>query len=82
VSARYQTKVSHELIEAWDTSLLPDGLRIVEIGPLDPASHDLWHVVTFDDDGAPEELNGKMVTPSFQRDLDGTVAIVGRDIDL
>jgi hypothetical protein len=80
MSARYTIRVSAELIEAWDTSLLPDGLRIVEIGPADPAFP--WRIVTFDDDSAPGELDGQMVTPLFRREADGTVAIVGRDLQL
>jgi len=78
VSARYTTKVSDELIEAWDTDLLPDGLRIVDIGPADPAVP--YRIVTFDDDGAPEELNGQMVTPLFQVQPDRTVVITGREV--
>jgi hypothetical protein len=78
MSARYMTKVSEELIEVWDTSLLPDGLRIVNIGPPDLATP--WRIVTFDDDGAPEELNGKMVTPLFQTQPDRTVIIIGREL--
>jgi hypothetical protein len=78
MSARYTTRVSEELIEAWDTSLLPEGLRIVEIGPPDP--FDPWRIVTFEDDGAPEELNGQMVTPLFQVQPDRSVVIVGREL--
>jgi hypothetical protein len=78
MAARYTTKVSSELIKAWDTSLLPEGLRIVAIGPPDPAVP--WQIVTFDDDDAPGELNGQMVTPLFRREADGTVTITGREL--
>ena len=78
MSARYTTKVSNELIEAWDTDLLPDGLRIVGIEPPDPANP--YRIVTFDDDGAPEELDGQMVTPLFRTQPGRTVIIVGRDV--
>lgn len=77
MSARYTIWVTHELIDAWDTSLLPDGLRIAEISPPDPAVP--WRIVTLDDDGAPGELNGQMVTPFFHQDIDGTVTITGRE---
>jgi len=85
MSARYMTKILHELIETWDVSLLPEGLRIVEIGAVNPASG--CHIVTFDDDGAPEDLNGKMVTPVFRSDLDPEtgvykVTITGRQVQL
>lgn len=78
MAARYTTKVSDALIEVGDTSLLPEGLRIVEIGPPDPAVP--WRIVTFDDDGAPDELNGLMVTPHFRVEPDRTVTVVGREL--
>lgn len=78
MSARYTTMVSDELIGAWDTSRLPEDLRIVEIGPPDPAKP-FWRIVTFDDDEAPEELNGQMVWLLFQVQPDRTVIIAGRE---
>lgn len=78
MSARYRTRVSEELIEAWDTRLLPDGLRIVEIGGPEPMSP--YRTVIFDDDGAPEELDGKLVTPLFRTQPDRSVIIVGREL--
>jgi hypothetical protein len=79
MAARYQTKVSEELIEAWDTSLLPEGLRIIEIAESDPACLP-YRIVTFEDDGAPGELDGKTVTPLFRMQPDRSVIIVGRDV--
>lgn len=79
MSARYQVDVSGELLQAWDTDLLPEGMRIVEIGDLDVVKR--THPVIFDDDGAPEELNGKIVYPWFQIDtVTRKVTIVGRDV--
>ena len=80
MTARYQTRLSEELITAWDTGLLPDGLRIVEVGPVEPP-YLPYRMVTFDDDGASEELNGKTVLPLFRIQADGSVAIVGRDVE-
>jgi hypothetical protein len=71
--------VSDELIEAWDTSLLPDGLKIVDIGAPEPTWPPGYCTVIFDDDGAPEELNGQLVMPLFQVQPDRSVIIVGRE---
>jgi hypothetical protein len=79
VTARYQVHVSDELVEAWDLSMLPVGMRLVEIGPLDVMTRS--RAATFDDDEAPEDLNGKTVYPLFQLDtVTGKVTIVGRGV--
>jgi hypothetical protein len=81
LSARYTAMVSDELTTAWDTSLLPEGLRvsgITECGP-DPA-YVHYRIVTFDDDDAPEELTGKRVNLTFRIQPDGKVVIAGRDV--
>jgi len=78
VSARYQVRVSDELLEAWDLSMLPAGMRLAEAGSLDVRT--CSHMVTFDDDEAPEELNGKIVYPLFRIDTaTRKVTIIGRD---
>ena len=80
MSARYRSVVSEELIEAWDTSLLPDGLRIVEMGdPEPPYPQSGWRTVIFDDAGAPEDLNGQLVMPLFRIQPGRSVIIVGRE---
>ena len=79
MSARYRTMVSEDLIEAWDMTLLPEGVRIVEIGEPDPA-RGFYRIVTFDDDGAPEELDGQMVFPLWGLDEDRKVTLLGREV--
>ncbi len=78
MSARYQVRVSDELLEAWDLSMLPAGMRLAEAGSLDART--CSHMVTFDDDEAPEELNGKLVRPGFQVMPGRSVRIVVRDV--
>jgi hypothetical protein len=79
VSARYTALVPEELIAAWDTSLLPAGLRVAEIAGVLPA-YLPYRIVTFEDDGAPEELEGKRVDLLFRVRPDGRVVIAGRDV--
>lgn len=65
MTARYWVLVSDELVLAIDPSLLPDGLRLSGhpagsgtcIVTPPPGTH--WH--QFEDDNAPDELDGKRV---------------------
>ena len=78
MSARYQARMSDDLLEVWDQTRLPEGMRVVEIGPFDCVTGS--HLVTFDDDEAPEELSGQMVYPLLRVQPNQSVIIVGRDV--
>ena len=58
VTATYWVQVADELLETMDPSLLPDGLRMTE-----PVIHAAYgtHWQQFEDDNAPDELDGKRV---------------------
>lgn len=62
MSARFYVYVSQELLDA-DTPWESAGLHLVEVGGFtDPGMR--WCL--FDDDNAPEDLNGKKVELTFE----------------
>jgi hypothetical protein len=86
---RYRTLVSDDLMAAIeaDDRQLPAGFRLVGRVDYTPTNLDRalgWppagmQLVEFDDDDAPPELAGHVVTPTFSRNnLDGTVTIMQR----
>lgn len=75
---RYRVLVAKEMLDGRKLDL-PDGFRFVEVGPLD--GRGVSHIVTVEDDGAPESLAGRLVEPAFHRDYETeTVTIVERRV--
>lgn len=69
MSARYYTKVADELMEQIRRpGILPKGLRLIaELHPIDDGNQ-RWTLVEFEDDGAPEWMAGKVVSPVISRE--------------
>ena len=67
---RYFTKVENGLMEhIRRPGVLPSELRLVaEYGPVDNGAGE-WTLVEFDDDGAPEWMAGRLVTPTISREV-------------
>jgi hypothetical protein len=78
VSARYQVTVDLDTVAALDTSVLPAGLRIVEIS--EPDWRTFGHLVTFDDDEAPDGTEGSQVSLMLRITPARKVAIASRHI--
>jgi len=75
----YRVPVADDLLlerDAWNSV---KGFRLVSVdGPW--PSHRGVTICTFEDDGAPAELEGKLVEPVIKREEDGTVRIIERSV--
>ena len=76
----YRVPVADPLLLERDAWPPVDGFRLVSVdGPW--LSHPDVTICTFEDDGAPPDLEGKLVEPVFQRnDETGTVTIISRAV--
>ena len=73
---RYRVPVSDALLAERPWAPV-EGFRLVSVnGPWD--FHPDVTICTFDDDGAPADLEGKLVEPVLRRDGHGTVTVTGR----
>lgn len=78
MTARYRIEVASKLLAGAGADLvMPAGLRIAGIS--EPVPGYAYQTVTVVDDGAPEELEGKLVRPVFRQAGDGTLTIVSRE---
>jgi hypothetical protein len=67
---RYRVPVAGELLSVL---ALPRGMRLVAIG--EPDRHKM-HLVEFEDDNAPADLEGKTISPTFTKNyVTGEVTI-------
>jgi hypothetical protein len=76
---RYYTEVSRELLAQPMT--LPEGFRIIgeHLDVINP--RDIWTaVMEVEDDGAPPELEGKLVEVTLQQHADDTVTVLERNV--
>jgi hypothetical protein len=74
---RYLVHVAEELLSR--PLELPTGFRFIEAGPVEFAR--LERTVVVEDDGAPDELAGKLIEPIFEKNWEtGEVTIVERRI--
>lgn len=62
--ARYYVQVSTELLDAPDARWQEAGLRLIEVGGLIEPD---WRWCLFEDDNAPENLNGLKIELTFGR---------------
>lgn len=76
---RYRVLVADPLLLERDYWKAVEGFRLVSVGaPLSP--HQYMTICTFEDDGAPADLEGKLVEPILQQHADGTVSIMSRTV--
>lgn len=75
---RYRVPVADPLLLERDFWRPAEGFRLVSVdGPW--LAHPDVTICTFDDDGAPAELEGKLVEPVL-RDEHGTVRVIDRQV--
>ena len=75
----YRVPVTDILLADKDFWPPVEGFRLVSVdGPW--LAHPDVTICTFEDDGAPAELEGCLVELTFQRAGDGTVSIIGRSV--
>lgn len=75
----YRVPVADPLLEQKGFWLPIQGFRLVSVdGPW--LAHPDVTICTFEDDGAPADLEGKLVEPFFTRHEDGTVTVDGRSL--
>lgn len=76
---RYRALVADSLLTQADYWTPVKGFRLISAdGPW--LAHPDVTICTFEDDGAPEELEGKLVEPVFMRYADGHVTIIDRSV--
>lgn len=74
---RYRVPVADPLLMARDCWAPVAGFRLISVdGPW--PGHPGVTICTFEDDGAPAELEGAFVEPVFRQAGDGTVTVTGR----
>lgn len=74
---RYRVPVADPLLLDKDFWAPVEGFRLVSAdGPW--PGHPEVTICTFEDDGAPAELEGAFVEPTLQRHEDGTVTVMSR----
>ena len=75
MTARYRVPVSDELLEG---PLRPvEGFRLVAVNGPWPG-HPGVSICTFEDDGAPAELEGQLIEPVLRHEGDGRVRVLSR----
>ena len=73
----YRVPVTDQLLterDAWEGA---EGFRLISVDGPWPSHPDVT-ICTFEDDGAPPELEGKLVEPVLKREDDGRVHVVER----
>ena len=77
MSAAYWVPVSDELLRDMDPSLLPDGLRLADLGVTTRGVPGGGTEALFEDDNAPPELGGKRVELILgRRGREGAKAVI------
>lgn len=65
---QFQSLVADDLLAQLPSALLPEGMRVISIGREFPGLRATY--VTFEDDHAPEDLEGQLVEFTVRRDYD------------
>lgn len=77
--ATYRTWIDPALMEyVRGVGYLPEGMRMVR--ELETDEHGGAVQVELEDDGAPAELDGQVVTLMFSQDADGNIIVHGRTV--
>ena len=76
MTARYWVPVAPELLTGLDSSLLPDGLRLADLG-VTTRTYPGGLEALFEDDNAPEDLDGRRVELTLGRQgREGAKAVI------